>query len=311
MLGLNISSALNSVVNIYITIPFIIVPELLFSGVMVSFSKIHKNVADAECVPVVGDIMTSRWAYEALALEQFENNPYNRYFYLVEREISQNNYNSSFLVPALKTRIENAKRALKLGEDTKHVDRDLRIVKNMVADIVGADGKKFARVDEICRDKFNDTVADELMMFLDDFKALSERQQYAASNEKDLIYERLLQHLGGRDKVVALQMSSQNKRLDEYLLNKNDLDKIIESKSGRLIQMKDPAYHKARFRNGRSHFYAPVKKIGNTEIPTFWFNIAFIWFTTVFLYVALSFTWLKKLLNALGNIKVFKSIGKK
>ena len=60
MLGLNISSALNSVVNIYITIPFIIVPELLFSGVMVSFSKIHKNVADAECVPIVGDIMTSR-----------------------------------------------------------------------------------------------------------------------------------------------------------------------------------------------------------------------------------------------------------
>lgn len=304
MLGLNISSALKSVVNIYITIPFIIVPELLFSGVMVSFSKIHKNVADAECVPIVGDIMTSRWAYEALALEQFENNKYNRHFYLVEREISQNSYNSSFLVPALKTRIENAKRSLKLGEDNERVDKDLRVVKNMVADIEGRDGSKFARLDEICREKFNDTVADELLNFLDDFKGLSEQRQYEASNQKDLIYERLLDEMGGRDNVVALQMSSQNKRLDEYLLNKNDLDKVIESKSGRLIQMKDPSYHKTRFRNGRAHFYSPVKRIGDVEIPTFWFNLAFIWLTTVFFYIALEFTWLKKLLDFLGNIKI-------
>ncbi len=305
LLGLNISSALNSVVNIYITIPFIIVPELLFSGVMVSFSKIHKNVADAECVPLIGDVMTSRWAYEALALEQFENNAYNKHFYLVEREISQNNYNSSFLVPALKTRIENVKRSLKLGEDLARVDQILFVVKNMVAELTGADGKPFARIDDICREKFNDTVADELLMFLDDFKAMSEKKQYAASQQKDRIYERLLDECGGRAALVALQSSSQNKRLDEYLLNKNDLDKVIESNSGRLIQMKDPAYHKARFRNGRSHFYAPVKRVGNMEIPTFWFNIAFIWLTTIILYVALKFTLLKKLLEALGNIKIF------
>ncbi len=102
LLGLNISSALNSVVNIYITIPFIIVPELLFGGVMVNFSKLHKNVADAECVPVIGDIMTSRWAFEALALAQFEDNEYNTYFYKVDRLISQNNYTATFLVPNLR-----------------------------------------------------------------------------------------------------------------------------------------------------------------------------------------------------------------
>ena len=31
--------------------------------------------------------------------------------------------------------------------------------------------------------------------------------------------------------------------------------------------------------------------------------VAFIWLTTIFLYIALEFTWLKKLLNFLGNIK--------
>jgi amino acid transporter len=71
MLGLNISSALNSVITIYILIPFILVPELLFSGVIVRYDKLHKSIANPEYVPVIGDIMTSRWAYEALMVHQF------------------------------------------------------------------------------------------------------------------------------------------------------------------------------------------------------------------------------------------------
>jgi hypothetical protein len=35
MLGLNISSAFNSAVTIYISIPFLIIPQLLLAGVVV------------------------------------------------------------------------------------------------------------------------------------------------------------------------------------------------------------------------------------------------------------------------------------
>ena len=41
ILGLNISSAFNSVIAIYIIIPFILIPQLLFSGVIVKFDKLH------------------------------------------------------------------------------------------------------------------------------------------------------------------------------------------------------------------------------------------------------------------------------
>ena len=63
LLGLNLSSALNSVITIYILIPFILVPELLFSGVMVKFDELHTSITSKVYVPVVGDLMTSRWAY--------------------------------------------------------------------------------------------------------------------------------------------------------------------------------------------------------------------------------------------------------
>ena len=63
MIGLNISSALDSVVTIYILIPFLVVPQLLFSGTMVKFEKLNKSISSYEHVPLLGDLMPSRWAY--------------------------------------------------------------------------------------------------------------------------------------------------------------------------------------------------------------------------------------------------------
>ena len=88
MLGLNISSAFNSVITIYILIPFILIPQLLFSGVMVKFDRLRNHdQAPYEYVPVIGDMMAARWSFEALAVEQFKNNKYERNFFKYNIEI--------------------------------------------------------------------------------------------------------------------------------------------------------------------------------------------------------------------------------
>jgi len=110
--------------------------------------------------------------------------------------------------------------------------------------------------------------------------------------------------LGSRSAVQQLQMENQNKRLDEMLLNKNEVEKILMTSDFRLVQQKDPAYHITRFTNGRSHFYSPIKKLGSWEIPTFTFNLVFIWLTTTFFYFALRFTWLKKVLDKISGFKI-------
>ena len=304
LVGLNISSALTSVVNIYILIPFIIVPELLFGGVLVSFNKIHKDFASADKVPVVGDVMTSRWAYEALAITQFEDNLYSKNFYLVEREISQANYDATFFVPELKRRMDLAKRAFKTGEHTDKAERDMVIIHNAVAEITLSDGRKFEGIDKISKETFNDTVASELEAFLDEYKSEAERRENAATERKDIIYANLIKELGSRTAVKELQRQNQNKRLDEMLLNKNEVDKILVTKDLRLVQQKDPAYHVTKYTNGRSHFYSPVKRLGSLTIGTFTFNIIFIWLTTILFYLALKFMLLKKLLDFIGRFQL-------
>ena len=63
MLGLNISSSFNSAVTIYILIPILIIPQLLFSGVMVKFDKLNPIITSQSQVPAIGDMMASRWAF--------------------------------------------------------------------------------------------------------------------------------------------------------------------------------------------------------------------------------------------------------
>ncbi len=82
MLGLNISSAFNSAVTIYILIPLLLIPQLILSGVVVKFDKLNPTIGNTETVPFVGDMMASRWAFEAAMVTQFKDNRFEREFYI-------------------------------------------------------------------------------------------------------------------------------------------------------------------------------------------------------------------------------------
>ena len=56
-----------------------------------------------EYVPVIGDMMAARWSFEALAVEQFKNNKFERNFFKYNLEIYQNDWYAYFLIKALKT----------------------------------------------------------------------------------------------------------------------------------------------------------------------------------------------------------------
>ena len=77
MLGLNISSAFDSAVTIYILIPILIIPQLLLSGVVINFDKFNPNVGTPKRVPMMGEFMASRWAFEAYMVTQFKDNPFD------------------------------------------------------------------------------------------------------------------------------------------------------------------------------------------------------------------------------------------
>ncbi len=46
-------------------------------------------------------MMAARWSFEALAVEQFKNNKYEKNFFKYDMEISQNDWYSAFLIKRL------------------------------------------------------------------------------------------------------------------------------------------------------------------------------------------------------------------
>jgi len=57
-------------------------------------------------------------------------------------------------------------------------------------------------------------------------------------------------------------------------------------------------------RNGRAHFYAPYKVVGNLRINTLWFNLLYVWWMNTTFFIALYFDLLRKLLNLSDRINI-------
>ena len=106
MLGLNISSAFNSAVTIYIIIPILLIPQILLSGVVVQFDQLNPTFGSKASVPVIGDVMASRWAYEALMVTQYKDNAYEKHFYDVDKRIAQAEFKAVYYIPQLQSMLE-------------------------------------------------------------------------------------------------------------------------------------------------------------------------------------------------------------
>jgi len=304
LIGLNISSALNSVVTIYITIPFILVPQLLFSGVIVSFNKLHRNFMSVEYVPVIGDMMISRWAYEALAVNQFKNNEFQKYFFDIEKEISHVSFQSMFRLPELQSRIDRSVRNLKSDSSLQYKD-DLLVLKNefsklnsLVKDV------QFEDVDKFEPNKFNQEIAKSATEYLEKLNTIYKNRLYKANEKKDKIFNKLAKKFGGADAVAKLKEDFYNKRLAEFTLNKNEVKKIIETNNHTLFQTKDPIYHIPVTNYGRAHFYAAEKIFFGQHIDTIVFDVIVIWLSILIMYITLLFNGFKKLIDFMSDLKL-------
>ena len=85
LVGLLLSQCLNSVVSIYISIPMLLIPQILLCGLVVSFSDLTPKSTTGN-VPIIGDVIPSRWAYEALAVTSFMDNPYEKPFFELDKQ---------------------------------------------------------------------------------------------------------------------------------------------------------------------------------------------------------------------------------
>ncbi len=138
LLGLNISASFNSVKVIYILIPILIIPQLLFSGIIVSFDKLHPWFSSKSHVPAIGNVMASRWAYEAMAVKQFKDNEYESIFFDYDQQMSFANWKKDQWVSNMEGKLKDVVRykeetdSVKLAEDKEEIISHLHIFKNEI-----------------------------------------------------------------------------------------------------------------------------------------------------------------------------------
>jgi len=298
MLGLNISASFNSAVTIYIIIPFLIIPQILFSGAIVKFEKLNPTVTSQKNVPFVGEVMASRWSFEALAVNQYVTNKYERLFYPYDKEMSVANFNKNFWIPALKGKMGSVETHIQSDkpEDREKLAADLELLKNEIkAQQLKTPFITYDFVDDLTLEKLDADKFSELKDYLAELNSHYIKQYNFNSDKKDEIIREFQATEESKLEFNTLRNDYENESLSDLATNKNEFNQISEY-DGRLIQRADPVFLTPD--SWRSHFYAPVKNFFGTKISTFWFNIIVLWSMCVLMAVMLYYDALLGLLNS-------------
>ncbi len=301
LLGLNISASFNSAKVIYIIIPILIIPQLLFSGVIVKFDKLYPVFSSQSEVPFIGNIMASRWAYEALAVEQFTQNEFNKQFYDFEKDKKYYVWKKDYWIKELSNKLARCKKAIKTGEDLVEFEYELTLIKNELV----KEKKLIPGLDIDTEDIGYKTITQEKLREIDatlaDLKDFYLKKYGAANVKKEERLAQLMNQPNGKEQYLSLRDQYSNSSLEDFVTNSNDLNPIVEYDQ-QLIQKSNPIYLTPS--NGgflSAHFYAPTKNVLGKQISTFWSNVFMIWFMALMLTLLLFFDGLRKALEFLSE----------
>ena len=299
MLGLNISASFNSAVTIYILIPFLIIPQLLLSGVIVKFDKLNPAITSQSNVPFTGEVMASRWAFEALAVNQFKANNFEKNFYRFDKAMRIADFKKNYWIPKIRAKVDRCETNLKTLNKQEFSDDLKLIVNEMRKEIQASPSVQFQAMDQLNPVKFASSTIIQVRDYLTRLNTYYIRVYNNASNQADQLVSKL--QTENKDKFMQDKNRYENEALSDLVTNHNELDKILE-KDGELIQRADPIYLDPKSNLARAHFFAPRKKFMGKYYDTFWVNICVIWLMSLFMAITLYFDVLKKILDGLEEL---------
>lgn len=300
MLGLNISASFNSAVTIYILIPFLIIPQLILSGVIVKFDKLNPVVTVQNSVPMVGEVMASRWAFEALAVDQFKNNKFEKRLYPYDKKLKIAEFRKNFWVSKLKDKIASVQNNLK--DDTKQdkVINDLTVLRNEIGiELQRNKNFDFKYLDDLEPDKITPEVIEATRNYLNNIQRYYIKKYNAANDQRDKLVVSLNKTDADKEQFIKEKNDYTNDALSDLVTDKTEFNKILEL-NGRLYQKADPVYLDSP--NFRGHFFTPTKPVFGHKMPTFWANQMVIWIMSLLLAITLYFDALKRFITGIEKL---------
>lgn len=303
VLGLNISATFNSAKVIYIIIPILIIPQLLFSGVIVRFDRLLPAISSQSSVPLLGNVMTSRWAYEAMAVHQFRYNEYEKNFFEFEQGRKFYGWKKDYWVKDLKSRSSELRKWVETNERGAQMQYTLHLVQTELSKEAKLITDFNASEIQACNaNTLNASQLDILDTALNELENHYIKAHNKVNQEKEARISQMTATPELREAYIALQDNYFNESLEDFVTNKNDLKKIVEYK-GELVQKQNlvflAPYDKGFF---GAHFYAPSKTLFGRQITTLSANVMVIWLFTLILAVVLFFDGMRRTLEGFGKL---------
>ncbi len=297
MLGLLISDSFKAVVTIYMLIPFLVIPQIILSGVMVKFEKLNPQMSSPSKIPLYGEFIVSRWGYEALAVKQYKDNKYEKQFYEYDKIMSLANYKKIYWYNDLKQRISTVRDKLERKQLDEDFKNDLLVLRNEIGkEMKFVPALEFNYIDQLIPERVTADAIDAAERYIEILNSSYKKTYNKNFNEKDLIVTRAMEE--DADAFIRLKEDHFNESLEEFVTNSNEEERSIEYK-GEIIQKIDPIYKDPDYPFIKAHFYAPRKQVFGAYIDTFWINIIVIWAWTALTYLALYFRLLKRMLDSI------------
>lgn len=323
MLGLNISASFNSAITIYIVLPLLIIPMMVLSGAMFPFDKLNRNIGNVEKVPLIAEMIPTRWTYEALIVSQFKDNEYSKVvydkdgetFYMLQKKISEANFNKVHRIPNLREALKTT--LFEYRSNPKNIGNNenlflktplrkfskLQLLKNELTKLATVNNvPEFIYMADLDAHEFNPGIADSLTIYLDRMDKLFSKISNSANDKKDRFFYM-------NDLLLKKKENDfYNQKLEEIVTKPYERKKILVY-NNTLLQNTDPIYldpYKKGFLNFRTHFYAPSKYIFGIKADTFVFNISLVLLSTILLYLALYYELPGKAVRFFENFKFRK-----
>lgn len=273
LLGLNISAIFKNAVTVYILIPLLLIPQMLLGGLIIAFDDLRPSSAANAYPPLIGELTATRWAFEALAVQQYQGNAYQQRHLAADRELSRLDYLHNDLIPALIGRLD----ALYLDAlDPDQRDATHALIRRELSDLA----REYPQARELAQAAANLTPPDRtgldaLKAGLRDWAGTLQAQRREVQDQRREIHAELLAEYGN-DGLSDLVKKHSNRKISDMVRNKSQLAPYRLHEQ-RIVRLSDPIFQQPTSPLGRAPFMAGEKRLGSFTLPTFAFNLLVLW----------------------------------
>jgi len=257
--GLILSQCLSSIVAIYISIPILLIPQILLCGLVVNFSDLTPRSTTGN-VPLMGDLIPSRWSYEALAVTSFTDNAYEKPFFALDKERQENQfYNMAFLYE-LQSQLETKRHEEREGKtvDPAH----LRVIHTNLPVLT-----------EFCglQPYTGDDSYESLQSYFKEAEDILAKRSNKATLRKNQVMVAMIREQG-REALLNLKRDNHNLRLED-LVTGADQRRMLDIVDDYIVPRSALIYLTPHNKMGRAPFYSSEKRLGSWSVSTLWFNL--------------------------------------